>query len=102
MKVVKMRKTILINGNKIKNKTDLYNNLEKQLNLSYPMGHNLDALWDVLSHNHSLKKITIIHLNQLSCNLGDYTQSLIKTLIAIQDKNNLKLDIYEGKRNETK
>ncbi len=97
-----MKKTILINGNKIKSKTDLYSNIKHQLKLPSPMGHNLDALWDVLSHNHSLKKITIIHLNQLHFNLGDYTQSLIKTLSALQEKNNLQLDIYEGKRNEAK
>ncbi|MHB8096960.1 MAG: barstar family protein, partial [Erysipelotrichaceae bacterium] len=60
-----MKKNVLINGNRIKNKSELYPYLERAFRLSNPIGHNLDALWDTLSHTKTLNKITIIHSNQL-------------------------------------
>ena len=49
----------LINGKRISSKDDLYPYLKKQFKIN-EMGHNLDALWDSLSHRKSIKKITII------------------------------------------
>lgn len=102
MKEINMKKSVLINGKKIKDKQSLYTYLYKQLNFAYPIGNNLDALWDVLSHNQMLKKITIIHSNVLKDNLNEYALSLLDLLRSLQEKRNIELIIYEGKRNETK
>ena len=89
------------NGNKIKSKTDLYSNIKHQLKLPSPMGHNLDALWDSLSHRKSIKKITIIHADHLSIILGKYSESLIQLFKDLSEKNEIELIIYSGKRNES-
>ena len=96
-----MKKSVLINGKRIKNKSDLYPYLEQAFRLSQPIGHNLDALWDTLSHTKTLKKITIIHSNQLSYNLGEYAKSLLDLFNSLKTKSNIELIIYKGKRNET-
>lgn len=101
MKESSMKKSVLINGNRIKNKYDLFPYLEQVFKLSQPMGHNLDALWDTLSHTKTLNKITIIHSNQLMNNLGDYAQSLLDVFNTLKTKRNIELIIYRGKRNET-
>lgn len=97
-----MYKSVLINGKKVSDKTSLYIYLSKQFNFAYPVGHNLDALWDVLSHHQTLKKITIIHSDVLKDNLNDYALSLLDLFSSLQEKRNIELVIYEGKRNETK
>jgi len=96
-----MKKSVLINGNRIKNKSDLYPYLEQAFKLTNPIGHNLDALWDTLSYTKTLKKITIIHSNQLINNLDDYAQSLLDLFNTLKTKRNIELIIYKGKRNET-
>lgn len=95
-----MKKSVLINGNKISNKTELYPYLEQVFKLSHPIGHNLDALWDVLSTTKTLQKITIIHSNQISHNLGDYSHSLFDLFTSLNTKKGIELNIYKGKRNE--
>jgi len=96
-----MRKSVLINGKKILDKISLYTYLHEQFNFAYPIGNNLDGLWDVLSHNQSLKRITIIHSSVLKNNLNEYAISFLELLSSLQEKRNIELIIYEGKRNET-
>jgi len=97
-----MKKRVLINGKKIIDKTSLYAYLHHQFNFPYPIGYNLDALWDVLSHNQSLKKITIIHSEVIKHNLKAYADTLIDLFKSLQKERNIEIVIYEGKRNETK
>ena len=89
----------LINGKRISSKDDLYPYLKKQFKIN-EMGHNLDALWDSLSHRKSIKKITIIHADHLSIILGKYSESLIQLFKDLSEKNEIELIIYSGKRNE--
>ena len=96
-----MKKRVLINGNKIISKSELYPYLEQAFKLSYPIGHNLDALWDTLSTTKTLQKITIIHSNKLSDNLGEYAQSLFDLFNTLKTKRNIEIKIYKGRRNET-
>jgi len=102
MKEIKMKKRVLINGKKIIDKTSLYAYLHQQFNFPYPIGQNLDALWDVLSHNQTLKKITIIHSEVIKHNLNEYADALIDLFKSLQKERNIEIVIYEGKRNETK
>lgn len=97
-----MKKSVLINGKHINDKSDLYPYLEHVFKLTQPIGHNLDALWDTLSHNQTLKKITFIHYDQIENNLGDYSQSLLDLFNSLKSERNLELQVYKGKRNETK
>lgn len=100
MRESNMKKSILINGKKIKTKIELYTYLESQFSLPTPMGHNLDALWDVLSHNQSIQKITFIHTKEFKQNLSEYADSFIELLQEIQLKRNIEIKLFEGKRNE--
>ncbi len=61
---------IIIDGNQITDKESLFSLLEKTLNTPEPFGHNLDALYDILSD--SGDEITVIFKNtdQLKDSLG--------------------------------
>lgn len=50
LNIYEMPKTIVIDGKKIQNKEDFYQEIEKKFtkNLLFKMGHNLDALQDIL------------------------------------------------------
>lgn len=98
MREINMKKSVLINGKMISNRNDLYQYLQKKFNYPESTGHNLDALWDVLSYSKSLKKITLIHTQELRLKLGDYAQSLIDLFMELNHKNQIQLIIFEGKR----
>jgi len=98
-----MKRKILVNGKKIHDKTDLHDYLIKQFNLPSYYGRNLDALWDVLSTNRNLKKITVIHAGYLDTKLGEYCKSLLNIFIELSAINDVELLIFkEGRKNETK
>jgi ribonuclease inhibitor len=98
-----MKRKILVNGRKIQDKSDLHDYLIKQFNLPSYYGRNLDALWDVLSSNRILKKITVIHTNYLDTILGDYSKSLLNLFKELSAINDVELLIYnESRKNETK
>jgi ribonuclease inhibitor len=98
-----MKRKILVNGKKILNKSELHDYLAKQFNLPSHYGRNLDALWDGLSTNKNLKKITVIHANYIDRTLKEYGVSLLKLFKDLSEINNIELLIYkEGRKNETK
>jgi len=98
-----MKRKILVNGKKIQDKSGLHDYLIKQFNLPSYYGRNLDALWDVLSTNKNLKKITVIHAGYLDTNLGDYSKSLLNLFKELSAINGVELLIFkEGRKNETK
>jgi len=103
MKEIKMKRKILVNGRKIQDKSELHDYLIKQFNLPLYYGRNLDALWDVLSTNKNLKKITVIHTSYLDKILGDYSKSLLNLFKELSAINDVELLIFnEGRKNETK
>ena len=98
-----MKRRILLNGKKIQNREQLHLYLKTQFNLPDYYGNNLDALWDCLSHNQSIKKITLINSDYLNKVLGEYGQLLINVFIDLQNKHSIELLIYpEGRKYETK
>jgi len=98
-----MKKSYLINGKKIKDRKQVHEYLRSVFNLPDYYGRNLDALWDCLSSDSTIKKITIIHTNDLKNTLGDYSTSLMNVFIDLTKKKSLELNIYSnGRKNETK
>jgi ribonuclease inhibitor len=98
-----MKRKILVNGKKIQDKSELHDYLIKQFSLPSHYGRNLDALWDVLSTNRNLKKITVIHASYLDKILGDYSKSLLNIFKELSAINDVELLIFkEGRKNETK
>lgn len=95
-----MKRKILVNGKKIQNNRELHDYLIKQFNLPLYYGRNLDALWDVLSTNKNLVKITVIHASYLDRILGEYNNSLLNLFKELSVINNVELLIYkEGRKN---
>lgn len=98
-----MKRRVLINGKKIQSREQLHLYLKTQFNLPDYYGNNLDALWDYLSHNKSIEKITLINSIYLFNILGEYGQLLMNVFIDLQNKNSIELLIYpEGRKYETK
>lgn len=98
-----MLKRILINGKKIQNRDQLHIYLKTQFNLPDYYGNNLDGLWDCLSHNQTIKKITLINSNHLNYILGEYGRLLINVFIDLQSKHSIEFIMYpEGRKYETK
>lgn len=98
-----MKRRILLNGKKIQNREQLHLYLKTQFNLPDYYGNNLDALWDCLSHNKSIKKITLINSIYLHNILGEYGQLLMNVFIDLQNKHSIELLIYpEGRKYEAK
>lgn len=95
-----MKRKILVNGKKIQNNRELHDYLIKQFSLPLYYGRNLDALWDVLSTNKNLVKITVIHASYLDRILGEYSNSLLTLFKELSVINNVELLIYkEGRKN---
>lgn len=98
-----MKKSYLINGKKIKDRKQVHEYLRSVFKLPDYYGRNLDALWDCLSSDSTIKKITIIHTDELKNTLGDYSNSLMNVFIDLSKKKSLELNIYTyGRKNETK
>jgi ribonuclease inhibitor len=96
-----MKKSYLINGKKILNKHQLHDYLIHVFQLPEYYGRNLDALWDCLSTNVSIKTITIIHLNSLNTTLGDYGKQFINVLNDLENHKQIELITYlKGRHDE--
>lgn len=76
---------ITLDGNTIKNRTILFEELRKQLNSNEFHANNLDALNDVLSYINEDIFVSLINKEQLIENLGEYGNILIKLLTNIQN-----------------
>lgn len=75
--------SVVINGKEVKSKEDLHLRLSKELKFPIYYGHNLDALYDVLSTDYSGEsQIRIRFVEILKNKLGaNYTEAFIQTII---------------------
>jgi len=97
-----MKRSYLINGKKVVSKKQLHEYLIQVFNLPDYYGKNLDALWDCLSADNTIKKITIIHTDTLVNTLGDYSTSLFQLFNDLNKKKSIDLHIHsKGRKNET-
>jgi len=93
-----MKKSYLINGKKVVSKKQLHEYLTHIFKLPDYYGKNLDALWDCLSTDNKIKKITIIHTDTLVNTLGDYSTSLFQLLNDLSKKKSIELNLYTNGR----
>ncbi|MCK9471372.1 MAG: barstar family protein [Bacilli bacterium] len=77
---------IIIDGNLITNKQELFSNLKLQINSDEFYGNNLDALWDVLSSINEELIVEIKNLITLKLNLGEYTDSLVQLFMDLKEE----------------
>lgn len=80
-------KEIRLNGNKMLNKASTHAYLKQKLTLPDYYGENLDALWDCLAADFSLKKIIIHNPAAIIEQLGSYGESLIELLQEVAKEN---------------
>ena len=78
---------IRLNGDKMVDKATTHAYLKRKLTLPHHYGENLDALWDCLSTDLSLKKITIYKPAALIKNLGTYGESIIEIFQEVANDN---------------
>jgi len=80
---------ILLDGNIIKNKEELFITLKNQINSDIFYGNNLDSLWDVLSGNTKNVIITIKNKMELDNNLKEYSKKLLNLFddLKVNNKN---------------
>lgn len=89
---------IRLNGEKMINKATVHAYLKEKLSLPNYYGENLDALWDCLSEENSLKKITLYNSKAMIDNLGAYGEAIIRVLEEVAKENeNIIVDIEEDK-----
>ena len=79
---------ILLDGNTLLNKEQLFKSLKEQIHSDEFIGSNLDALYDVLSTNTEKVVITIINSNQLETNLVHYYPKLINLFKELEQTEN--------------
>lgn len=90
---MKMRE-ILLNGDKMSDKTAAHSYLKRKLSLPEYYGNNLDALWDCLSTDFSPKLIIIKNPEILIENLCSYGKLIIKLFQEVAKENKyIDLDI---------
>jgi len=80
---------ILLDGNIIKSKEELFITLKNQINSDIFYGNNLDSLWDVLSGNTKNVIITIKNKMELDNNLKEYSKKLLNLFddLKVNNKN---------------
>ena len=76
-----------LDGAVLKTKTELHNTIAWQLNLPEFYGHNLDALWDVLSTWSKPLQIEVVNTDLLKNYLGDYADALLQLLNDVVKEN---------------
>lgn len=87
-------KEIRLNGEKMLDKATTHAYLKQKLALPDYYGENLDALWDCVVSDFSLKKITIYNTGAMIEHLGSYGESIINLLEqAAQENEYIKVDI---------
>jgi len=93
-----MKRRYLINGSKVIDKKQLHDYLKHVFNLPDYYGHNLDALWDCLSTNSTIEKITIIHSENLKNTLGEYNTLLLNLFNDLKIKKKIEFILYKNGR----
>ena len=78
---------IVLNGDKMLDKATTHAYLKEKLALPTHYGENLDALWDCLSTDLSLKKIIIYKPTAIIENLGAYGGSIIELFQEVSKEN---------------
>lgn len=76
-----------IDGAVIESKEELHNTIAWQLSLPAYYGHNLDALWDVLSTWTKPLIIEVTHTAQLKGTLEEYADALLDLLRDVKAEN---------------
>ena len=78
---------LLLDGNKIANKEELYKILKEQINSEDFCGSNLDALWDALLYCSDTVVLTIKNKDQLEKTFGIYYTELMKVFTDLKESN---------------
>jgi len=87
-------KEIRLDGDKMLDKASAHAYLKQELALPDYYGENLDALWDCLSTEASLMKITICKSEAIIKRLGSYGESILSVLEqAAEENGNIQVDI---------
>lgn len=87
-------KEIRLNGDKMLNKAAAHAYLKQKLALPDYYGENLDALWDCLVSDFSVKKIIVYNTAAIIEHLGSYGESIINLLEQAAEENEyIKVDI---------
>lgn len=73
-------KYVKIDGNKIKNREQLHDELQRQLDLPDYYGRNLDALYDVLTSFTQPVSFEIVNEAELKEHLGHYAKMFLGLL----------------------
>ena len=85
---------IRLNGREMVDRVATHAYLKQKLALPEYYGNNLDALWDCLSTDFSLKKIVIIEPENIIENLGSYGELLLNVFNQVAEENIfIKVDI---------
>ena len=85
---------IRLNGREMVDRVATHAYLKQKLALPEYYGNNLDALWDCLSTDFSLKKIVIIEPENIIENLGSYGEFLLNVFNQVAEENIfIKVDI---------
>lgn len=79
-------KIILLDGNKIKSKSDVHSLFSMELAFPEWYGKNLDALHDMLTDISDEIGIIAVNTDQLEINLGKWWKSLSKLLLETSDE----------------
>ena len=78
---------IRLNGDKMLDKATTHAYLKRKLALPTHYGENLDALWDCLSTDLSLKRIIIYKPDTIIANLGAYGESILELFVEVSEEN---------------
>ncbi|MEA1975856.1 MAG: barstar family protein [Bacillota bacterium] len=80
-------KNIILDGNKMTSKKETHIYLKEMMNLPNYYGHNLDALWDILTSTCYKQNISLINTHNLINHLNKYGENLIKVFKEASDEN---------------
>lgn len=78
---------VLIDGAEIKDKGMLHAFLKKELELPEWYGNNLDALADCMTEPDFEAEISLIHMEEMTENLGKYADRFVRVLGYVTEEN---------------
>lgn len=77
---------LVIDGNKIESREQLFGSLREQLGAEELIGSNLDALYDILTQKAEVPEVEIRNYGALCEHLGAYAQRLLRVLGDVQSQ----------------